>query len=1826
MTYRKPLVLIFIALSIILVATLLPSSAMVDRSGIEAAQRLVVNAQPEAPAAPAATTNTIALTVTSARDEPFWGAPLGDPNPPGILKGDPITEYKFIINVDDSGLTDEAYRYPDCSPFLNDGSVNPTYPESCPWVSIASLPSSSPIVTQGDQTELNNAGATLTLPDGKYLISVISNDFKIDGQWFELPMEEDPNNPGVASISVQLQPFPLPTSTIRVKVFNDNALPNSAADIPAEAITTDTPVEQGMAGFEGHIGDWLGEVTNDIFGNPLCTEYEPGTGPYGYNWVDGAPVPIPGTGGKCLSNTQGDIVIPNVSTNRYETWVVPPDGEGWTQTTTLEGNKPWDTWTIEGWDGYDSEFVIAGEPFPFVIFGFVRPTNLLTDTTYTGIVKGTVAAAEVYIPFTGGLDYQGHLWGGLAGSKIREPIANPWVALSDLQGGDTAVWIGQGDENGNFEIPNVPPGDYLLTYWDGPQMNLLDLTQITVGPGTNGTGETVDMGVMFVTGWFTKVWGTVFDDANGNGYRDQGEPGIKDFPLIFRRRENSEMDRGAIAVATDTESCTPANIDAGNCFMFENTYPYNNWLVLEFFSPNYVTTGYTYQTFNMTNQSTHPLDTQPNLPGVTILGNGVDIGVMPLIGQSVMIDIGVRPYAEGENGGIAGTVFYDQTRTWYEAQKEAPEPWGVGIPDLEMNLYAPVPDPANPGAYLLDADGSYLRGQLLATTTTERWQRPKGCYSYDVDGNRTDNQNSAILPNGDLGVGCLETLSMGTLVENDFSTVDGNYGFSDIMYDAVGNLLPEDQWTPLPPGDYLVEVVIPNDPIQNKPLYQVAREEDINIFTGNQYIPQPLPLEVVNGSEVPDRSNPPDTPICAGALHTVDVAGVGTDGYPADSTSIPGVTIAASTPVINPDFAEDGGSPYEGMARHLCDMKLVQVISGRAVAPSFTFFTEVPIPGRWWGLILDDLTLSTNPAEWTFGEKAGIPNVPIGVYDFTNRLVTTIESDPNGMFSALMPSTLTMNSPSPTGMSANMFRLVGNDPGQPGRLNANYNPQYRTISANFEVIPGVSVIADLAPFQVATSIQSPGSQFNHVALCKLDAATPQLYAVDTPYVYTLGTDAQRTINIMGTGFGATQGTGTVSLMLNTTEIPLQVTSWSDRQITAVVPYRTRSDAYQLNIVADNGEHMVNALTIHVLGRGYNPTLFEVGPGKAYDPWVVNPSTGVNYTIQDALNDAVNTPQALVIVYNKSNPLDPNTQEMWNPKGVYYENLVMHSPVKLQGVGPGGFYENPDGTTQYVLGSIINGLAFAGDTGNARNWRQLVHSLNILGNQTIYEGAVVTVYATQERPFLDHRFFPSIDGFTIEGGDQQDFPNNINQIGGGNNGQQAQIIIQGGGIYVNGHANYLRITNNIIQNNGGAYGAIRFGTPNLAPGDPNKDAQNDNIKVMHNQILANGGTNLAGAIGIFDGTERYEIAYNDLCGNYSAEYGGAISHYGYSPQGSIHNNRVYFNHSMDEGGGIMIAGELPRNSATTLSPGAGPVDIYNNIIQANLSNDDGGGLRFLMAGNYNYRVYNNMFLNNVSTHEGGGVSLNDAPRVFFYNNTVAKNLTTATAVTSNGQPAPAGLSTSRNSALLQASLPRWMPDYSDPVLFNNIFWDNRAGTWDGNTVSGIGLEGDTSPLFHWDMGVSDLTYLLSPTYTLMQTDRGTVPDPNGTNLIDDGTGSADPQIIQTYDTTISVLPWRTNPNFVGVLMVAVDLPPTMMGDYHIMDTSPAVNMGTDMVDPVGLPITFAPVSDIDGDIRPSNNGYEIGADETGELSMVLAIPGSAQYMGFHQQFLPFVGQE
>lgn len=1728
-------------------------------------------------------TSNIQLRVESARTESNWDGG-GE-----ITIGTEVTEYKWLISVDNTGDPFDAgagISYdpatggtyvpdPNCIPYdVNDPTKttpNPNYTQGCEWPGIRVVPGWAPIYASGDQ---NDIAAGLSLDPGKYLISIVADNFRIDGEHFTIPMV-DTGTLGSETITVPVHPLPLPPAKVTVMVFDDAAMTNGQHDGVSEA---------GLAGFRASLNDTMGEITVDLFGNPLCTVYQkdPDTGETLYD-ADGAPL-IETIGSGCYSDENGLLEIPNVGPLRYDVLVIPPDGSDWVQTTTLEGSQGWDTWLQEGGTGLDNEFVVAGEPFPWTIFGFVSPTQSVVPMRSgvpTGSVKGVIMVGNVYTPFTGGLPFQGDIWGGLMGVKLMRPVTDAWIALNDLQNGDQAVYVGKVDPvNGSFFIPEVPEGNYFMSYWDQKQHFILDWTQFAVHGG-----QTTDVGIRTLTGWFAEVTGHVFHDYNENGKFDEGEPGVPNYAVILKDRDNTEIDRMTIVATTD----------ATGYYAMEKVYPMSSWMVLEAYSDLYQTTGVTYQTSNQPEET-------------TILGPIVDLGILPILGQSGRLDWGVKFYntSENENGGIAGTVSYDTMRAEDEARYAGAEPYQPGIPNLVVNLYET--QKVN-GVFVKAADGSYAKGRLLNTTVTETFERPSGCIPRDVNGN-PQLPTDMLTALGDwttLQLPCLEGPMMGLQFGQGQNALDGNYGFGDGCFVGEG-LDPvtgtcAGEFAPLPVGDYLVEVVIPNDPLTGNPILQVTREEDLNMFGGNTFTP----------------AIPP--PACAGPLHTVDVADGVADNYPEkiildDPSGVP-ITVPASTPTENPGYVDAGGSRYEGKQMPLCDVKLATVVNGKGVAPVFTFFSDVPIPGKWKGYIINDLDLSNDPFELFFGEKAGMHYMPIGVYDYTGRLVHTIISDFHGVYEILLPSTNTFNAPTPSGMTAGVYYIYGNDPGPVSNPNPTYTPQFRSIGTSFEVYPGVIVPSDLAPVTNGALIQNPTSNVVQPAACRVAEDEPQFFAVDVPYVDAVN----RSFTIFGDAFGT--ATGWVELggeLLN-------VVSWTNREITVEVPLDNVNlvpGEYQLTIRSANGLASVNGLTIHVLGAGYNPTIYEVGVGKEFDPNNY-PVNDYNYygtgPIQAAIDSAyAEAGEALVVVY-------PGLQPAFTERPMYLENPVIYEPIKLQGVGPGGTYAN----NERVDGTVLDGRGVGGDTMYTTWWRTALIP-EIWNNRggwdgglppdietgipLVYEGAVITVFS--EALEFTGEFEASIDGFTIQGGDQQGFPNNLNQITGeAIPGVQAEVVVQGGGVFANAYANYLQIANNIFSSNGGAYGgAIRIGTPHLV-GQLN-DNQNDNIFIGHNRIIANGGTNLAGGIGLFAGSANYEVAYNDICGNFSSEYGGGISHYGLSPNGQIHHNRIYYNRSYDEGAGIMIAGELSSNPAE-LSTGAGPVDIYNNLIQGNLANDDGGGLRFLMSGNFEYNVYNNIIVNNISTHEGAGISINDAPDVSIINNTIMKNITTATAMTSTGAPAPAGLSSSLNSNLLQRTLPVGTPLFSSPFMFNNLFWDNRAGAWTGDGVAGIGLPNDPVPVNYWDMGVADNFGVLDPNFTLMQKAYGNPADT--TNII-----GQDPLVVEPIDVSVRVLPWRGNPNFVGANLITFD--PTdargVPGDYHLTDASPAVDAGENRFNNVN-----APRRDFDDQVR-TGTLFDVGADELGipmpSTAVLFAVenvaPAAIAPSAISQDLLPF----
>jgi hypothetical protein len=254
--------------------------------------------------------------------------------------------------------------------------------------------------------------------------------------------------------------------------------------------------------------------------------------------------------------------------------------------------------------------------------------------------------------------------------------------------------------------------------------------------------------------------------------------------------------------------------------------------------------------------------------------------------------------------------------------------------------------------------------------------------------------------------------------------------------------------------------------------------------------------------------------------------------------------------------------------------------------------------------------------------------------------------------------------------------------------------------------------------------------------------------------------------------------------------------------------------------------------------------------------------------------------------------------------------------------------------------------------------------------------------------------------------------------------------------------FFRITNNSIKGNGGSYaGGIRVGTAFLSNSNGDGFSNNTELTISRNKLLYNGGFNLAGAIGVFGGSDNYVIDGNYMCGNSCQEYGGGISHFGRSDNGKISNNLLLWNRAVDEGGGIMVGSETINAASESDYPAfAGRVSITDNVIQGCVSGDDGGGIRFLNPGLDDYYVENNIITHNVAMHEGGGVSINDAPFVHFTGNIVMNNIVTGTSLESNpNQLYAAGLSTASFSPVLR-TFPK-MNDYQWNFSHPQDFTDN-----------------------------------------------------------------------------------------------------------------------------------------------------------------------------------------
>ena len=1549
--------------------------------------------------------------------------------------------------------------------------------------------------TDSDNVTVTNVRGNANNPR-RYYVSVLPyTGYTMGGAQVLIDEQGSQSEP----VTVVVQQHPLRTALITVFVFEDIAPLNNAPDLPEEqglGGTDWTVVLYESGGLYGASG---GQVLQDAFGNPLGTEYasndpddiENGVG---VTLGDGVIHPDP---------TTGVVVVKNLVPAKYGIQVVPPPGEGWVQTSTIEGTKTVDAWVKANEPSYFAEF---GPPGHHVFIGFVKAefndaAVLSGGATLTGQITNLHTSRPPDFAFYSGAPFPGCI-----------------IGLNDLAVGEGRLaHVQECDGDSGFEIAEVPSGNYQLVVFDKALDIIIALLGVTVDAGA-GTcnGGSCDLAEVPVFNWFGKVdaWG--FFDVDENGYWDAGEMGMQpDSTALNLRFRNGQVYQSF-------------GVDGIGNAPFDEVFPFFNWLVYEWDFGTLKATGATF-----TNDDGGPLDlgeiTNPQ-PQVgldactgplgpeectyddglssTVVGPALTQGFQLMLGQANVIEWGKGLYGADENGGISGLVINTVTRAEDDPRFAANEEWEALIPRAQVNLYQDDLD--SDGQRVFGGDGTVDdvngTGEVEYADVDNHplgWGDPdcvnnpaipgnecnRGPTDVDHNGNRDFDLGDAIdvtwsdswddnKPTGcqgDNGAGfedldCFDGLR--NFNQSRPALFDGGYAFGP-RYDCTdnggggcteGDFLARgaDSFGYLKSGQYILQGIAP-------PGYEHVKEEDRNIDFGDQVIPQILPAE------------------CVGELREIPL-------YMSMQTDSDGNCKVAGgcdpAPFAGDQLAESGDE------RPLCDRKTISLSQGKNAALDFHMLTETPKAARVVGIMLDDQANEFDLNSPNFGEKWAPPWMPISFRDFGGVEIGRTYGDEFGRYNALLPSTFTANVPLPSGMGPNMLTACmnssnpipnpefGSDPNAPEFIpDPYYNDSYSQFCYTFQYMPGSTTYLDTPVVPIAAF--AAGGEYP--VDCEFDTGTPMIHRVqrgqwgpfanagqaltirslgqvevDNP-AYAGDPDVEPRTITRDYRFGGLNVFGKVELVDDngdrTELLPVGNNWWRQRRIRARIPADMTPGAYQLIVTKRNGNASPVGVTVTVANTGFPKNRNPVNGNRPIRVPVDHP------TIQAAIDAAV--PGDLILV----------------APGVYEELVVMYKPVALQGWGAGSV--------------TINGLKFPAE--KLQDWRDKLDVLfgpgsgnvfpnglngtnydllpgqengfNVMDNEpdtftNTGEGPVVLVLA-HRGDAKPHSFTqalrPRIDGFTLTGADDA------------------------GAVFANGYADWLQVSNNrIVSNAGWQGGGVRVGHADLVnetvDGLVYSDGENDNIRIHHNQIVRNGAigghvTGAGGGVSLFTGADNYTVEDNLICGNFALTDGAGVGHKGLSHNGTIEDNRIIFNQSFNQGrsasgGGVYIGGLPSLAVGGGVTPGSGSVDIIGNLIQGNQTGaGDGAGIRTAFVNGqdlldspgdtnpwYSIDIFNNMIVNNVAGLAGGGISMQDTVKLRITNNTIANNDSTGTAgeafppgSPNQSNPQPAGVVSRAHSGNLiaaQAALggvPAWATrDYSQPRLFhNNIIWHNRS---------------------------------------------------------------------------------------------------------------------------------------------------------------------------------------
>ena len=1032
------------------------------------------------------------------------------------------------------------------------------------------------------QTTATVALQQTPLPTAKISVFVFEDDYPLNG-------ENDagggvdilaPNEPGLGNFNLVLLDaagnFGDTTGQITYDEFNQ-PVSNSLAG------TNDPVTGKDACPISAKSTDGLVGVI------PVCPKYE--------------------SDGTTLSPLAGQAVIANLYPGLYEVVANPgadriARGEQWLQTSTLDGTKPIEAFIRPGEPNYFQEFGPGGY---HVMLGFANPkiindrkTNTagtgLCDTSGGGLTcNATVKGQITNMHMSRTPDQRVYS----SGDYSADSYTQCYVVLGSPDAAPAFAFT-KCDADGKFEFDNVPQGNYQITVFDQWNDLLVDglSTPIVVGNGPNGNANNLSNSTntkctgnppvctyeIAVTQWRTNMYTRTFIDQNGDGVSQDSEPGL---PLVAT---NIRYRDGSICCFNSTDL-------AGNAG-FNEVFPYLNWLVAETDSTRYKPTG-----THIINDTGGPVDTTGpgqglltstesptahvpaalRIPGARYCatadcaGTGsfdpassnpgssgrvdppwvLSEGWQGLLGQTGIMEFGMKPFMPGENGGIKGHVIYASTRPFDDPSLLLQLQWEPGMPNVTVNLYQEGTAP--------DGTTSLKLVDSTQTSSFDDWAQG---FRRDASGNLMTDSTGRYIPN--MSCPGVETSSMFYFTlknstqtlnptmplaeDSRFKCFDGWAAMNQIQpapYDGMYKFpsvtardpvtgkptktncsvcIPDpaadfDSGAPmLPPGKYVVEVIVPDG-------YELVKEEDKNILIGDIYI-APVTQQFAGFGNIfilPDQAAMnsaynPNNPLNP----TTNLGSTSFPRHEGDTGSVEAFWPCVGALRIVPDYnslfpGAQQAAPFAGASRHLCDRKEVTLGDQMSALAKFYLFSSTHVAGHFTGVITNDYASEFDPFSPQFGEKFAVPNLPVAFKDYTGHEMGRVYSDTWGFYDGLNYSTWTVNPPNPTGYAPTMMIACMNDPGpipdpaHPGQMITDplYNPAYANYCYEIPFMPGQTSYLDtpvVPTMAFADNYNLPD--------CSYPDATPAIQSVVSsdfqgPWVRQGGSGHTLTISALG---------------------------------------------------------------------------------------------------------------------------------------------------------------------------------------------------------------------------------------------------------------------------------------------------------------------------------------------------------------------------------------------------------------------------------------------------------------------------------------------------------------------------------------------------------------------------------------------------------------------------------------------------------------------------------------------------------------------------------------